>query len=82
MGRKGEGGAPQEMGGCSTRLSGSPAVFHTEINSNTTMSITCNPNDVKVVQLLCVRWAQDVSNILSANMGSSSENVFAAMDTT
>src|SRR5438270_13343924 len=68
------GGAPQEMGGCRTRLSGSPTVVMSEIVSKPPRTAACNANEVRVVQLLCVRWAHDVSKMLSANMVSSSVN--------
>jgi hypothetical protein len=82
MFRSGGGGAPHEMGGCRTRLSGSPTVVMSEIVSKPPSTAACNANEVRVVQLLCVRWAHDVSNMLSANMVSSSVNLLAAMDTT
>src|SRR5436305_7350935 len=80
--RRGGGGAPQEMGGCRTRLSGSPTVVMSEIVSKPPSTAACNANEVRVVQLLCVRWAHEVSIMLSANMVSSSVNLLAAMDTT
>src|SRR5436305_8762261 len=80
--RRGGGGAPQEMGGCRTRLSGSPTVVMSEIVSKPPSTAACNANEVRVVQLLWVRWAHDVSIMLFANMVSSSVNLLAAMDTT
>src|SRR5579864_2761912 len=81
MFRSGGGGAPHEMGGCRTRLSGSPTVLMSEIVSKPPSIAACSANEVRVVQLLCARWAHDVSNMLSANMVSSSVYLLAAMDT-
>src|SRR5436309_14008283 len=72
--RRGGGGAAHEMGGCRTRLSGSPTVVMSEIVSKPPSTAACNAKEVRVVQLLCVRWAHDVSKMLSANMVSSSVN--------
>src|SRR5437764_10955242 len=72
--RSGGGGAPHEMGGCRTRVSGSPTVVMSEIVSKPPSTAACNAKEVRVVQLLCVRWAHDVSKMLSANMVSSSVN--------
>ena len=74
MFRSAGGGTPQEMGGCRTRLSGSPTVVMSEIVSKPPSTAACNAKEVRVVQLLCVRWAHDVSKMLSANMVSSSVN--------
>ena len=81
-GRRGGGGAAQEIGGCRTRPSGRPTVLSEGIVSNIPITRTCSPNEVNVVQLLCVRWAHDVCSMLSANMVSSSVKLFAGMDTT
>ncbi|HEX6820806.1 MAG TPA: hypothetical protein VF123_02025 [Candidatus Sulfotelmatobacter sp.] len=52
-----------------------------DIVSKPASTAACNANEVRVVQLLRVRWAHDVSSMLSANMASSSVNLLAAMDT-
>src|SRR6476646_7179098 len=81
MFRSGGGGAPQERGGCRTRLCGSPTVFISENVNKAPSTAACNANEVRVVQLLCARWAHDVSSMLSANRASSGVNLLAAMDT-
>src|SRR5438477_2265727 len=64
------------------RANGRPTVFSNGTISSSPITTACNPNEVNVVQLLRVRWAHDVSSMLSANMVSSKrENLLAAMDT-
>jgi hypothetical protein len=66
---------PRLIGVDTVRAAGNPMVFHNGNNSNNPMIRTCSPNEVNVVQLRRVRWAQGVSNILSANIVSSSREI-------
>src|SRR5579863_2711230 len=50
---------------------GSPTVCHKGNSSSNPMTTACSPNEVNVVQLRRVRWAHEVSSMLSANMMSS-----------
>ena len=53
--------------------SGSPTVVQSGNHQQALRApAACNPNEVSVVQLRRVRWAHDVSSMLSANMVSSS----------
>ena len=66
---------PRLMGVETVRAAGSPMVFHSGNNSKQPIISACSPNDVSVVQLRRVRWAQEVSTILSANMLSSRREI-------
>src|ERR1700686_4125426 len=72
---------PTLIGVETVRTDGSPTVLHSGSKSSKAITSACSPNDVSVVQLLRVRWHQEVSSMLSANIVSSSAKSFAGMDT-
>ena len=62
---------PRLIGVETVRADGKPTVFSTGNKSSRPMITACSPNDVSVVQLRRMRWAQEVSSMLSANIVSS-----------
>ena len=62
---------PRLIGVETTRADGRPTVFNTGNKSSRPMITACSPNDVSVVQLRRMRWTQEVSSMLSANILSS-----------
>src|ERR1700691_4632851 len=57
---------PRVIGVETVRADGRPTVLNTGSRSRSPRASTCNPNEVSVVQLRRVRWAQEVSSMLSA----------------
>src|SRR5271169_2160413 len=66
---------PRLTGVETTLAFGRPTVFHSGSSSKLPITSACNPNEVTVVQLRRVFWAQEVSSMLSANIMSSSVKI-------
>ncbi len=88
VGASGSGAlCPRLMGVETVRTEGRPTVFHSGKRRSTPITSASSPNELRVVQLRRVRWANEVSsrlsaNIVSSDMASSSVKLFAGMDTT